>query len=90
MALPPVSRIAGGNGPLDVRPDVAAAYDEGLQARLAGSVWTACRSWYRTASGRIVTNWPGSAREYRRRTARLDPDDFRADVRTARRTASGR
>ncbi|MFI7602360.1 flavin-containing monooxygenase [Actinoplanes sp. NPDC049681] len=85
-----VSRIARGNGPLDVRPDVAAAYDEELQARLAGSVWTACRSWYRTASGRVVTNWPGNAREYRRRTARLQPDDFRAGVRTARRTASGR
>jgi cation diffusion facilitator CzcD-associated flavoprotein CzcO len=72
-----VRRIAAGSGPLDVRPEVAAAYDTELQRRLAGSVWTACRSWYRSPSGRIVTNWPGRAAEYRRRTARLRPADFR-------------
>ncbi len=62
--------------PIEVRPEIAAAYDEELQSRLAGSVWTSCRSWYRTASGRVVTNWPGMAAEYRRRTARLQPADF--------------
>jgi cation diffusion facilitator CzcD-associated flavoprotein CzcO len=62
---------------LDVRPDVATAYDAELQTRLAGSVWVGCDSWYRTPGGRVVTNWPGSAREYRRRTARLDPADYR-------------
>ncbi|WP_436529583.1 flavin-containing monooxygenase [Actinoplanes sp. HUAS TT8] len=62
--------------PLEVRPEVAAAYDQELQSRLAGSVWTSCRSWYRTAAGRVVTNWPGMAAEYRRRTARLNPADF--------------
>ncbi|KUL26805.1 flavin-containing monooxygenase [Actinoplanes awajinensis] len=63
--------------PFEVRADVAEAYDRELQSRLAGSVWTSCRSWYRTATGRIVTNWPGMAAEYRRRTARLRPADFR-------------
>lgn len=62
--------------PMEVRPEVAAAYDEELQSRLAGSVWTSCQSWYRTASGRVVTNWPGMAAEYRRRTATLRPADF--------------
>jgi cation diffusion facilitator CzcD-associated flavoprotein CzcO len=62
--------------PLEVRADVAAAYDDELQGRLAGSVWTSCQSWYRTASGRVVTNWPGMAAEYRRRTARLSRTDF--------------
>jgi cation diffusion facilitator CzcD-associated flavoprotein CzcO len=71
-----VRRLAAGAAPLEVRPEVAAAYDAELQGRLAGSVWTACRSWYRTASGRVVTNWPGMAGEYRRRTARLRPADF--------------
>ena len=42
----------------------------------ASSVWTACHNWYRTATGRVVTNWPGTASEYRR-TARLRPGDFR-------------
>ncbi|MFF5051626.1 flavin-containing monooxygenase [Micromonospora sp. NPDC000663] len=71
-----VSLLAAGGEPLEVRPEVAADYDAELQRRLAASVWTACRSWYRTATGRIVTNWPGMAAEYRRRTARLDPADY--------------
>jgi cation diffusion facilitator CzcD-associated flavoprotein CzcO len=73
-----VRALAAGAQPLDVRPEVAAAYDAELQSRLAGSVWTACSSWYRTPSGRVVTNWPGMAGEYRRRTARLRLGDFRA------------
>ena len=72
-----VRALTAGAQPLDVRPEVAAAYDAELQSRLAGSVWTACSSWYRTPGGRVVTNWPGMAGEYRRRTARLRLGDFR-------------
>ncbi|GAA3343526.1 NAD(P)/FAD-dependent oxidoreductase [Amorphoplanes nipponensis] len=79
-----VRALAAGSPPLDVRPDVAAAYDAELQSRLAGSVWTACNSWYRTPSGRVVTNWPGMAGEYRRRTARLRPGDYRPTAPAAR------
>ncbi|GIE35605.1 4-hydroxyacetophenone monooxygenase [Actinoplanes italicus] len=61
---------------LAVRPDVAATYDGEIQSRLAGSVWTTCQSWYRNATGRVVTNWPGKAKEYRRRTATLNRADF--------------
>jgi hypothetical protein len=39
-------------------------------------VWTGCRNWYRTASGRIINNWPGTVREYTRRTRRLDIADY--------------
>ncbi|MEO3937009.1 NAD(P)/FAD-dependent oxidoreductase [Dermatophilaceae bacterium Soc4.6] len=67
---------AQGGGALEVRTEVEAAYDTELLARLDRSVWATCSSWYRAASGRIVTNWPGSASEYARRTARLDPADF--------------
>jgi cation diffusion facilitator CzcD-associated flavoprotein CzcO len=70
-----VRRIAAGST-LEVRREVAAAYDAEMQRRLAGSVWTGCRSWYRTATGRIVTNWPGTAGEYRRRTSRLSLPDY--------------
>ncbi|GIE87532.1 flavin-containing monooxygenase [Actinoplanes regularis] len=73
-----VRRFAEDRIPLEVRPEVAARYDEELQSRLAGSVWAACESWYRNAGGRVVTNWPGMAAEYRRRTARLRPADFLA------------
>lgn len=70
-----VDAIARG-GRLEVRDDVARRYDTEIQGRLAGSVWTTCTSWYRTTSGRVVTNWPGLAVEYRRRTRRLDPADY--------------
>jgi cation diffusion facilitator CzcD-associated flavoprotein CzcO/acetyl esterase/lipase len=70
-----VAHIGAGGGPVAVRADVAERFDDEVQRRLARSVWTRCTSWYRTASGRIVSNWPGSMREYRRRTARFDPAD---------------
>jgi len=61
---------------LTVRPEVAERYDEEIQRRLAGTVWTGCRSWYRTASGRIVNNWPGTVAEYARRTRRFEVDEY--------------
>lgn len=62
---------------LDVRPEVEQRYDAEVQRRLGGTVWSACRSWYRRADGRVTTNWPGLVREYDRRTRVLDPADFR-------------
>jgi hypothetical protein len=74
-----VRRVAAGGGPLEVRPEVAARFDAEMQRRLERSVWTGCRSWYRTATGRVVTNWPGMAAEYRRRVSRLRVEDFLPD-----------
>jgi cation diffusion facilitator CzcD-associated flavoprotein CzcO len=54
----------GGHRGIAVRPLVQAAYNAALQARLAGSVWSTCRSWYRDDSGRIVALWPGFTQEY--------------------------
>ena len=47
-----------------VRPEVARAHDEAQQQRLATSVWSQCRSWYRAENGRIVAIWPGYTAEY--------------------------
>lgn len=47
-----------------VRADAAAAQVDGLQRRLAGSVWSRCSSWYRDGSGRIFAIWPGFTKEY--------------------------
>jgi cation diffusion facilitator CzcD-associated flavoprotein CzcO len=63
-------------GPLSVRADVEAAFDRETQGRFAGTAWTACDSWYRDETGRIVTNWPGYMREYIELTRRLDPREF--------------
>lgn len=62
-----VGSLARTGAPLDVRPEVAEKFDTETQARLSGSVWTKCSSWYRNASGRVTTNWPGISAEYRRR-----------------------
>jgi cation diffusion facilitator CzcD-associated flavoprotein CzcO len=63
-------------GAIAVRPQVEAASDRELQARFAGTAWTRCDSWYRDEQGRIVTNWPGYMREYLKRTAQLDADEY--------------
>ncbi|PCE34083.1 alpha/beta hydrolase fold domain-containing protein [Burkholderia ubonensis] len=36
-----------------------------VQQRLAGSVWSGCKSWYVDASGHNSTNWPGFTLSYR-------------------------
>ena len=61
---------------VDVRAEVMAASTDAVQDRFAGTAWLGCQSWYRDASGRIVTNWPGYMREYEKATSRLDPAEF--------------
>ncbi len=61
---------------IDVRPEVEARSDRETQARFAGTAWTACDSWYRDQSGRIVANWPGYMREYEAAVRELDPAEF--------------
>ncbi|WP_189932273.1 flavin-containing monooxygenase [Streptomyces sulfonofaciens] len=82
-----------GAAALDVRPEVQEAGRRALQARFAGTAWAQCASWYRTADGRHIANWPGYMREYARRTGRLDPDEYvlipRPDSATAAAAAPG-
>ncbi|MGW3539603.1 flavin-containing monooxygenase [Nocardia niigatensis] len=61
---------------LEVRPDTEQAFNDALQQRLARTPWNFCTSWYRTASGRITNNWPGTTRSYRRRTRALRLSDY--------------
>ncbi|MFL6145709.1 MAG: flavin-containing monooxygenase [Labedaea sp.] len=61
---------------VDVRAAVADRFDDEVQRRLARSVWSRCRSWYREAGGRVSTNWPGLVSEYHRRTKTLNPADY--------------
>ena len=68
---------------VDVRPEPMARYNDEVQHAIAGvPVWNAnCNGYYRTPSGRIVTQWPFSMTEFRDRTAVIDPDDFACGVR---------
>ncbi|HEX7739033.1 MAG TPA: NAD(P)/FAD-dependent oxidoreductase [Marmoricola sp.] len=61
---------------LEVRAEVEEAYDAATQERLVNGVWSQCSSWYRVASGRVVSNWPRLPFEYRRATAHFDPADY--------------
>jgi hypothetical protein len=65
-----------GAAAIEVRADVAAASDRDLQSRFSGTAWVTCDSWYRDRSGRVVNNWPGYMREYRRRVRQLDPSEY--------------
>lgn len=65
-----------GAGAVEVKREVEERSDRELQAQFAGTAWLACDSWYRNASGRIVTNWPGYMKDYRDATRLLDPSDF--------------
>ncbi|MGW3343470.1 flavin-containing monooxygenase [Nonomuraea rubra] len=61
----------GGSGPIEVRDEVMAAWRRQLDAAMGRMVWGAgCQSWYKTASGRVTNNWPGTTTLYRRLTAR--------------------
>ncbi|HWM03870.1 MAG TPA: NAD(P)/FAD-dependent oxidoreductase [Actinophytocola sp.] len=75
-----VAHIAAHGSGLDVRRQVADRFDEEVQRRLGGTVWTTCRSWYREGTGRVTTNWPGLVTEYHRRTKTLALTDFRTVV----------
>ena len=63
---------------LDVRPEPMDRYNEEVQEAIAGvEAWRAsCTGYYRSPSGRVVTQWPFSMSEFQRRTARPDPEAY--------------
>ncbi len=62
---------------LDVKAPVQQAYNAWVQDRLRSTVWSQVnRSWYKTESGKITNNWVGRTTEYRRKTKRVNPDDY--------------
>ncbi len=71
-----VSRLARRGGYLDVCPEAEKRYNERLSADLERSIWTQCDSYFRSPSGRVVTQWPYTELEYARRTWRLRPRDW--------------
>jgi cation diffusion facilitator CzcD-associated flavoprotein CzcO len=73
---------------IDVRRDVQAAYNEGLQRDLEGTVWSSgCSSWYLDAKGNNTTLWPTFTFTFRKRTRHFDADSYTL---TAKRAAKVR
>ena len=49
------------------------SYGDWVQAASHTSVWeSGCRSWYTTAAGRNINNWPDHTFVYRHRVRRFD------------------
>ncbi|WP_394837325.1 NAD(P)/FAD-dependent oxidoreductase [Pendulispora rubella] len=62
---------------VDVREDLQKQYNESLQNRLKGSVWsTGCASWYLNEQGKNTTLWPSFTFAFRARTRRFVPADY--------------
>ena len=61
---------------LEVRREAHEEFVREMDERLAESVWVSCSNWYVTDEGRVTNNWPGSQREYRRRTQRIAVEDY--------------
>ncbi len=67
----------GEAGPLSVKQEVADAYNADLQKALAVTPWAGtCTSWYKTVDGRILNNWPHTARAYARAVERFDLEAY--------------
>ena len=61
----------------DLKQAVQTRFNQRLQDRLKRTVWGgACRSWYKTASGKITNNWYGFVTSYRRVTRRPDYNNY--------------
>ena len=78
-ALRQIERIARDDlAWLDVRSEPMERYNDEIQRAIAGvRVWQAgCTGYYRTPSGRVVTQWPHSMTEYRARTQKPDADEY--------------
>jgi cation diffusion facilitator CzcD-associated flavoprotein CzcO len=71
---------------MDVRRDALERYDAQVQEELSRiEVWqVACHNYYRGPSGRIVTQWPNTMSEYRRRCVSSPLDAYEAQRREPR------
>lgn len=60
-----------------VRPDALAEFIAKIDRWMVGTVWTTrCSNYFRAANGRVVTQWPRSARSFWGMTRRFKPGDF--------------
>ena len=68
---------SGSGAALDVKPDLQAAFNADVQAKLEGTVWASgCRSWYLDRSGRNAGVLAEPGWRYRRRMKRFDAEAY--------------
>ena len=75
---------------LDVRPEVQAAFNDGLRVKLKDTIWTAggCQSWYLDTDGGTSAIWPGYTRDFRRALSTFNARDYRLAATPSRSTAA--
>jgi 4-hydroxyacetophenone monooxygenase len=63
---------------VEVTAEACASYNEQLDKRLAGMVWSVSSgdTWYRNRKGRVTANMPWTTFEYWEMTQQVDLDDF--------------
>ena len=70
-------KALGDGAVVEVRPEIEAAYNQEVQRRMRGTVWsTGCTSWYQDAKGNNPALWPDWTWRFRRRAARFDPSEY--------------
>ncbi|HWH46142.1 MAG TPA: NAD(P)/FAD-dependent oxidoreductase [Thermoleophilaceae bacterium] len=64
-----------GHGTVEVTPEAEARWNDELQRRMRGTVWTSggCQSWYLDRNGRNTTLWPDFGFRFRQAVRRFDP-----------------
>ncbi|MGV0643283.1 NAD(P)-binding domain-containing protein [Mycolicibacterium sp. XJ2546] len=64
-----------------VRPSTTAAFLAKIDEWMKGTVWlTRCSNYFRAPNGRVVTQWPRSARAFWAMTRRFRPADYTFDA----------
>ena len=62
---------------MDVKADRQKKFNAELEQRMSATVWASgCKSWYISADGKNPAIWPGLTGEYRRRTKKVDEEDY--------------
>jgi len=68
-------------GSVEITDEAYQRDDARVQKLVADTVWVgACRSWYKTATGRVTNNWPSWTVSFWRATLRLQRRDLRVSV----------
>ena len=71
-----VSRLARRGGLPRCAARGRKAIQRAIYADLERTIWTQCDSYFRSPTGRIVTQWPYTELEYARRTWRMRPREW--------------
>jgi hypothetical protein len=73
---------ARGADTIEVRRDVYERFNQEIDERHVGTVWsTGCSSWYLDDTGRNATLWPDWTWRFRQRALRFEPDAYELTTR---------